>query len=167
MGPIMPSSQVDAVSGAKSILLGGLVAGALDITYAMIAAAAAGRSPARPVQGVASGLLGAAAFDGGAAIFTLGMVLQMFIACSAAAVYFVASTRIALLRERVLLPGSIFGVLVYLVMSFVVVPLSAFPFELSHPARAVIVGLLVHVVLVGLPIATFVRRRWAGVPAGR
>ena len=159
---MMKAAPMDARQAVKSILLGGLTAGVLDIAYAMIAAMSAGRSPARPVQAVASGLLGATAFDAGSVSFALGMFLHLSIACSAAAVYFLASTRIALLREKVFPPGAIFGVLVYLVMNFVVLPLSAVPFRLSYPPRVLIVGLLVHIFLVGVPIAYFVQRGWAG-----
>ena len=48
---MMKAAPMDARQAVKSILLGGLTAGVLDIAYAMIAAMSAGRSPARPVQG--------------------------------------------------------------------------------------------------------------------
>jgi len=152
------SKRIKGTSAPKSILFGGLTAGILDITYAMIAAATGGGSPVRPVQAVASGLLGSNAFDGGAVVFALGMFMHLFIACSAATVYYWASSRIALLRKTVLLPGAIFGILVYLFMNFVVLPLSVIPFTPSYPAQTLAVGFLVHIFLVGLPIAYFVRR---------
>jgi hypothetical protein len=153
--------RMRTASAAKCIVFGGLTAGAFDITYAMIAAASKGRPITRPVQAVASGLLGAAAFDEGMAGFLSGLALHFLIACAAAAIYFLASTRIALLRERVLLPGAIFGILVYLFMNFIVLPLSAVPFELTYPPRALFIGFVVHIFLVGLPIGHFVRRGWS------
>lgn len=145
----------------KAILSGGLTAGALDISYAMIDAVARGRLAVRPVHAVASGLLGAPAFEQGTQSFVLGLALHRLIACGAAAVYFAASTRIGLLRNRVILPGSIFGMLVYLFMNFVVLPLSVVPFKLQYPPPVLIVGFLVHIFFVGLPIAWFVRRAWS------
>lgn len=156
----MRSMQMRATRAAKTILLAGLTAGVLDIGYAMIDATARGRSAARPVQAVASGLLGAPAFDQGAVSFGLGLALHMMIACGAAAVYFLTSTRIALLRTKVLLPGALFGMLVYLFMNFVVLPLSAVPFTLRYPPHVLLIGFLVHIFLVGIPIAWFVRRGW-------
>jgi uncharacterized membrane protein YagU involved in acid resistance len=112
----------------------------------------------RAVQAVASGLLGAGAFEGGAATFSLGLALHFLIACSAAAVYYLVSRRFSLLRERVILPGAVFGVLVYLFMNFIVLPLSAVPFKLSYPPMTLAVGFLSHILLIGFPIAAAVRR---------
>jgi hypothetical protein len=58
----------------SGVLLGGSLAGALDILYAMGAAALRGRSPVRPVQAVASGLVGSSAFEGGAATLSVGFL---------------------------------------------------------------------------------------------
>lgn len=157
MNQVLSTSRI-----VRNVLFGGLTAGSLDITYAMTATTLRGRPPALAVKAVASGLLGRAALEGGASMFVLGLALHFFIALSAALLYYLASTRLALLRERVLVPGAVFGVSVYLVMNFVVLPLSAAPFKLSYPPLTLALGLLVHVVCIGWPIAAFVRRAWAG-----
>ncbi|MCB1033708.1 MAG: hypothetical protein KDD47_07735 [Acidobacteria bacterium] len=146
------------LSPQQGILFGGLVAGALDITYAMVRAHLQGRSAIGAVKAVASGILGVKAFQGGNEMFVLGLALHFLIACSAAGIYLLASRRIPLLRERLCLPGALFGVGVYLVMNFVVLPLSAVPFKLSYPPLTVAAGLLVHIFLIGLPIAYFAGR---------
>ncbi len=75
-------------SGAlPAILWGGVSAGILDITVAFIRW---GR-PVRILQGIAGGLLGAPAFQGGWGTAALGLVLHFFIALSAAVVYYTAS----------------------------------------------------------------------------
>ena len=144
----------------RAVLLGGATAGALDIAYAMILAVQRGRPATRPLQTVASGLLGSAAYDGGAATVALGLALHFVIATGAALVYYLASRRIAVLRERPLLAGALFGILVYLFMNFVVIPLSAVPFKPSYPPSALAMGFASHVLLVGLPIALAIRRVW-------
>jgi hypothetical protein len=149
----------------EGVLLGGFAAGALDIVYAMVAAQLRGRSPVRTVQAVASGLLGASAFDGGTATLLLGFVLQFVIATGAAAVYYLASRRIGLLRRSVLLPSALFGECVYLFMNFVVLPLSAIPFEPKYPPRVLVEGFFSHTLFVGLPIVLALRR--VGRPSER
>ena len=58
-----------------------------------------------------------------------------FIACSAAVVYYVVSTRLVILRQRVIVPGAVFGILVYLFMNLVVLPLSAVTLRAVIPAH--------------------------------
>jgi hypothetical protein len=82
----------------RAIILGGLIAGTLDIADALIFHAARGVAPWRIPQAIASGLLGRQAFDGGAWTATLGLGLHFFIAASAAAVCNLASLRLPLLN---------------------------------------------------------------------
>ena len=143
-------------SGTRNALLaigvGGLTAGALDLTQAMILF-----GPKIPLS-IAGGLLGRQAFRGGVGTYVLGVCLHFFIACSAAAVYYAASRTLGFLKEHPLVCGLFYGAAVEEVMSLVVLPLSALhavgPFKLYD----LILGLLVHMVVVGLPISFSVRR---------
>jgi len=139
-------------------LVGGLVAGILDIIYAFILSSLRGGSALGVLKSVASGVLGAEAFKGGVPIAALGLVLHLGITMIAAGIYLFAALNSAFMREHYLLCGSIFGVLVYLTMNFVVLPLSAVPFHLKYPLQAIIQGFVSHAVLVGIPIAVCVRR---------
>lgn len=143
-----------------AVFLGGLIAGALDIAYAMVLAVGRDRPPTQAVKAVASGLLGAEAFQGGAAMTALGFALHFFIALGAAATYVVASRKLGLLRTRIIAPAVIFGPLVYLFMNFIVLPLSAVPFQLSYPPKILIQGFVSHALFVGLPIAWATRSAW-------
>ncbi|HET8647044.1 MAG TPA: hypothetical protein VFO85_16225, partial [Vicinamibacteria bacterium] len=82
----------------RAILLGGLVAGTMDITAAILLYARRGVPPLRILQSVASGLLGRAAFTGGVPTAALGLALHFFIATTAAAVYVLAARRLPLAR---------------------------------------------------------------------
>lgn len=86
------------------------------------------------------------------------MPLHFFVACSAAATYYLASRKLPFLTEHPLVSGLFFGAAVEDVMRFVVRPLSALhargPYELGD----LILGLLVHMVVVVLPISFSVRR---------
>jgi hypothetical protein len=142
---------------AKAILVGGGLAATFDIVYAFVISAPHGVSPMRVLQSVASGLLGGGAFDGGAGAAAVGLLAHYGILFAAAALYLAASHRLPWLRERAVLCGLAFGVGVYLSMNFVVVPLSAVPFEIKYTPASLAQGFVSHAILVGLPIALAVR----------
>src|SRR6266852_5860659 len=102
-----------------AIAVGGLIAGALDLTQACILF-----GWDIPLA-IAGGLLGRQAFHGGVGTYILGVFLHFFIACSAAAVYYAASRRLRFLTEHPLVCGLFFGAAVQEVMNLVVLPLSA------------------------------------------
>jgi uncharacterized membrane protein YagU involved in acid resistance len=141
----------------KAIVLGGVVAGAFDMTYALVFYGMRGVPAARVLQTVASGLLGQASYSGGLASAALGLLLHFLIAIAAAATFFVASRRFTWLVQHAFVSGAIFGLCVYVVMNFIVLPLSAFPHKLAFPPIVLATGLFVHIFLVGVPIALFTR----------
>lgn len=140
------------------MLTGGLVAGTLDIAYACLFWAIKSDVPVEQIlQSVASGLLGKASFEGGSATAVLGLVLHYFIALSMALAYYLASRRWPLLWRRPLLYGAAYGLLLYAIMNYVVVPLSAAGPGSKDPLW-VTLSIAVHAFLIGVPIALFARR---------
>jgi hypothetical protein len=136
----------------RAIAAGGLIAGSLDLTQAYILF---GR---RVPLAIAAGLLGPPAFHGGTGTYILGVLLHFFIACSATAVYYAASRRLVFLLEHPLVCGLFFGMAVEQVMSYIVLPLSALHERGPYELHDVLLGLGVHMVIIGLPIAYSVRR---------
>jgi uncharacterized membrane protein YagU involved in acid resistance len=110
------------LSTLQAILWGGLVAGTVDIGAASLIN---GRSPVFISQIIAGGLLGKPSLDGGMQTAALGVVLQWAMCIIIAAIYVLASTRLDMLRRSWLLFGILYGIPVYFVMEYVVVPLSA------------------------------------------
>jgi hypothetical protein len=141
----------------RTVLTAGFVAGALDIVAAFVIYGWLGVGPVRILQSIAAGLLGAGAARGGAATAALGLFLQFFIATVAALAYYVGSLRLPALRERPVVWGAAYGVAVYVFMNFLVVPLSAVPNRPFNWRLAPLI-LLVHIVCVGIPIATVLNR---------
>jgi hypothetical protein len=136
-----------------AILVGGLIVGALDLTYAIVV-----YSPRNPIvipQGIASGVLGVKSYSGGAATAALGVLLHFVIALGAATVYYLASRKLRFLVRRAVLFGLIYGALVFMFMNWVVLPLSAFPYRRAPTIFKV--EFVWHWVGVGLPIALCVR----------
>jgi hypothetical protein len=135
-----------------AIATGGLIAGTLDLLQASILF-----GWDIPLS-IAAGLLGDKALHGGTGIFVLGVILHFFIACSAAAIYYITSRRLTFLTEHPLICGLFFGAAVEEVMNLVVLPLSALHARGPYELHDLIQGLLVHMVVVGLPISYSIRR---------
>jgi uncharacterized membrane protein YagU involved in acid resistance len=103
-------------------------------------------------------LLGKSSFQGGTKTAILGAFLHFFIAFSWAAIFYVASRRLTFLTQSPVLAGLLYGEFVWLVMNFVVLPLSAIHRWPVWNAASIITGPIGHTVLVGLPIALAVSR---------
>lgn len=142
----------------RSILWGGLLAGALDLTAAIVTNQIRGIAPIRILQSIASGILGMESYQGGVRTAILGTALHFVITFGAAAVYYVAGRKLMFLVSRPIVSGLIFGIAVYWFMNLVVLPLSAFPHKIAFRPALVVTGLIVHMLCVGLPIALSVRR---------
>jgi hypothetical protein len=166
----MPSSSLSAGSStaparaAQTIFLSGLVAGTLDITWAIVQTLIAGRSPMAMLRFIAGGLLGADALKGGVGTSMLGLGLHFVIAFGAAAVFYTLSRKISFLVQRPVLAGLLYGVVVWLVMNLVVLPLSSWHITLlpqkNWPAavKSASIALAALVTCVGLPIALLTAR---------
>jgi hypothetical protein len=127
----------------------------MDITAAFVTWWPKGIMPSRILKGIASGLMGPDAYGGGSSTAALGLALHFFIALSAATVFYFASRKLALLTQHPFLSGPLYGVAVYLMMYWIVMPLSRYrhrPFTLSSTAIAIIT----HIICVGLPIALII-----------
>jgi hypothetical protein len=135
-----------------AIAVGGLIAGSLDLTQACILFGA------KIPLVIAAGLLGRQALHGGIATYLLGVLLHFFIAFSATAIYYAASRSLVFLKEHPLVCGLFYGAAVEVVMGYIVLPLSALHERGPYELHDVIQGLLVHMVVVGLPISFSVRR---------
>ncbi|WP_077033917.1 hypothetical protein [Pelomonas sp. KK5] len=147
-----------------AVLLGGSIAGALDIIFAISFAAYNGATPARLLQTVASGLLGTAAFTGGVSAAALGLALHFFMSFLWAGVFLALARLLPALALHPVVSGIAFGVVVFFSMRLVVLPLSAFPYPVTFKPLATALDLLSHALLFGVPIAWAVQRALLNVP---
>src|SRR5438874_7559142 len=108
----------------KAIALGGLVVGALDLLDAVVFfGLRSGVRPARIFQSIAAGLLGRAAFTGGAQTAALGVCLHFLIAFLIVLTYYAVSRYVPFMTGHVFVSGVLFGLGAYFVMNYVVIPL--------------------------------------------
>jgi uncharacterized membrane protein YagU involved in acid resistance len=142
----------------RAVLVGGFVAGALDIAFAISFAAYNGATPVRLLQTVASGLLGKDAFAGGVPAAALGLALHFGMSFLWAGSYLALASRVPSIARHAGVSGVAFGIVVFLVMRLVVLPLSAFPYPVTFKPLATVLDLLSHTLLFGLPIAWAARK---------
>jgi hypothetical protein len=151
-------------SVAKSftrILWIALVAGTLDITENIVFNAFRGITPWRIFQFIASGLINGRSFQLGWASVGLGVLIHYAIALIWTAIFYITATEFNfnVLLRRPILSGLLYGMLVYAIMNFIVLPLSAVP---PRPSAATIAGrvnaLLALMFCIGMPVALLVKR---------
>lgn len=148
-GDASPAGRKSAI---RAIGIGGLIAGTLDLLQACILF-----GWDIPLA-IAGGLLGRRAFQGGAGTYVLGVCLHFFIATSVTAIYYAVSRKLRFLVEQPLICGLFYGAAVQEVMNLIVLPLSALHSRGPYELHDLILGLGVHMVIIGLPVAYSVRR---------
>ncbi|MBI2679130.1 MAG: hypothetical protein HYX28_10145 [Candidatus Koribacter versatilis] len=150
-------------SASRAIGWGGLLAGVGDITQAFVAFGLAFHAtPFRILQSIARGYFGPRTFAMGWTSALLGLATHFFIAFTAAAVYYLASRSFPrkagrVLTEHAVVCGLLYGLVVFSVMYFVVMPLTPIGWPRMNLANWV-TGPVGHPLLVGLPIALSVRK---------
>jgi hypothetical protein len=144
-------SIVKVIAGA------GLLVGTLDILDAIIFFGLRGVSATRILQGIAFGLIGRTSYAMGTRSVALGLLLHFFIATTWATIYLLASRRLPLSRHPWIY-GTLYGILVYMVMNYVVLPLSHIGLRPLPPLAPLINGVSALIVCIGLPLAFIARR---------
>ncbi len=148
---------------AAVILRIGLIAGAFDITDSIVFNAFRSITPKMIFQYIASGLIGLTSFKLGYASVVMGVVIHFCIALAWTAIFYGLSRKFSVLVRRPIASGLVFGSLVYVIMNFVVLPLSRVP----APTRAIplasrVNGVLALLFCIGLTVSLLVRRESLG-----
>jgi hypothetical protein len=141
----------------QAILWGTLIAGTLDILSAVVHSSLLGGGPVRMLKGIASGILGAASFEGGFWTAALGLALHFLIAFTATVVFYLASRKLKFMVRQPVVSGVLYGIAVYLFMYGVVLPLT-FHRNFFVQFTAILISVLIHIFFVGLPISLTIRR---------
>jgi hypothetical protein len=134
-----------------------LVAGALDILAAFVMAGAV----APVLRTVASGPLGDSLADGPLGA-PLGLLVHFSIMAAMVGTYFLVAAQLPMLNRMWVVVGLLYGVVLWVVMYWVVMPLRWDSYTTPHEAVPIARQLFAHCILVGLPIAWFARRYFTG-----
>jgi hypothetical protein len=151
-----PQSAARTLPVSRAILYATVVVGVLDAADGVVFRGLQGQNPIQVLQYIASSLLGARSFSGGLATAGLGVLLHFAVVLVVAAIYILASRRVAVLRMQWVLMGLLYGVAVWAVMNLVLLPLTAVaPSPIT--TAAVANGIIGHALFVGLPSAFFAK----------
>jgi len=136
----------------------GLVAGTLDIAENIIFNHFRGVTMKMIFQYIASGLIGMKSFSLGAESLALGVVIHYAIAMTWTVVFYLLSRKLMILTRQAAISGIVYGGVVYVIMNFIVLPLTSVP----HAPRAMTVasrvsGVLALLFCIGLTISLLVR----------
>ena len=143
-------------TAARTIIIAWLVVGILDISSAIVIWVTRGIGITRGLQGIAAGLLGKGSYDSGVATAALGLAIHFFVALIVVSIFYAASRKVLFLTQQAVLSGILYGVGVYLVMYWIVLP-TAFP-TFRHRLGNDALAIAIHICLIGLPTALIVRR---------
>jgi hypothetical protein len=141
---------------ARTIAWATLVAGTLDILSAFVWTWLAGGNPARVLPSVASGPFGDAIRDSALAA-PLGLAVHFAIMLVMVSAYVVVAARAPAMNRYWALAGVFYGLALWLIMYWIVLPLR---FGAPHPSEPAAIArqLVSHVLLVGIPIAWIASR---------
>lgn len=139
-------------------VLAGLAASIVEMITVVAIQGAMGVGAMRVLQAIASGLLGASAYSGGSTAAALGLFLHIAISLAAGVVFALAASRWRALIEHPMASSMAFGVGMYLVMSTIVLPLSAAAFPISNKPILVATSVSTHIFAFALPIVVVTRK---------
>lgn len=135
----------------RTIAMATLIAGTLDILFAICLSLYFGRDPMNMLRYVASGPLPPATDWGGAGSI-LGLVVHFTLMAIMATVFVVGIRSRPALLSKPLQAGLLYGLMTYVVMNWIVVPLR-FDAPLPPKPLSIATQLFAHIALVGIPIA--------------
>jgi len=157
---MQPNSSIPIRTSAKKslgtiILLSALLVGTLDILAAFADFYwSTGKNPLTIVSKfIASGVLGKEALTGGSSMIVLGLFLHYVIASLFTLFFFFIYPRMPFLQRNWLLTGLLYGIFIWAMMRFVVVPLSNTPPQKPLQLIGALKSCGILVCMIGLPLA--------------
>jgi len=150
MIPIKRTSSI-----LKTILLTGLLSGTLDISGAIIDYLLSGGT--RPVlifRYIARAVFGKEAAGAGTLMPALGLFFHYAISYGWTLIFFLLYPRLKLGSKNKFATGLLYGILIWVVMNLVILPLTALP-STPFSVKSSITGILLLMFLMGLPISLF------------
>lgn len=150
-------------SKSNTILTSGLIAGTLDILAAILiyAVILQKTTAVKILQSIASGVFKKEAYTGGSQMALYGLLLHYFIALAFALLYFLVYPYLPFLKKNTIISGFLYGIFVWLVMSFIVLPIAFPQLPEKHFDFPLILSMLILMFCIGLPIALMTRKYYA------
>ena len=134
-----------------------LLIGTLDLIDAFVFFGYLGVPAIRVPQSIATGFLGQLAYHDGMTSAAFGLILHYLIAFAVAGTYVYISGELPLHRKPILY-GAIYGVAVYCIMTYIVIPISNFYPQPRFAVRPFLNGIIGHILLIGIPLGLISKR---------
>ncbi|MBS1746757.1 MAG: hypothetical protein JST21_11360 [Bacteroidetes bacterium] len=148
------------MNAAKTIIVTGLIAGSLDILTAFTDYyIQTGKEPEGVLRFIASGLLGKDAFTERMIVAWFGLLFHFIIAYIFTLVFFLLYPKIKLLRINIFLTAIIIGMVIWIIMNLIVVPLSNTP-EIPFNWIKSLKAMLILMCMFGLPMAILFKKHY-------
>ena len=144
-------------SPLKTILLAGFVAGSLDLLAAIVILAK--MNAGGVLKYIASAIYGKDAFAGGTSMMVTGLLIHFLIAFTFAVCYFLIYPKITFCKNYPVASGLLFGIIVWVIMNLVAVPLTnvnAAPFKWDKA----LLNMAILMVMIGLPISLITQQHY-------
>ena len=142
-----------------------LVAGTLDAIAAILQFLInGGTQPERIFKYIARALVGESARSGGYEMVVLGITLHYLVALVWTIIFYIFYRHFSFIRQQIFLSGIIYGLIVWTIMNFVVIPLSRLGPQNLH-LKGMIISSLVIVTCIGLPVALLIHKFFKSTPA--
>jgi ribose/xylose/arabinose/galactoside ABC-type transport system permease subunit len=146
----------------STILLTGLLVGILDITAAMIKFYIdTGKGPAPIFKYIASGVFGNEAFAGGTLMVASGVIFHFIIALIFTTILFILYPTLSRWLKNKFLIGILYGIVIWLVMNRLVLPLSGTPTPKSFDIKQAVIGALILIFMIGIPASIIAHKYYS------
>jgi hypothetical protein len=137
----------------QSALKSGLIVGCLDAVAASLHAyIMRGMTPDKVFTFVASGALGQNVYAGGSIMALVGLIFHFIIAIGWTFIFYAVYPKLTILQSNKFFAGMAYGIFIWLIMNFVVIPLSLIglrPFN----ATSASIQIIIHLFIIGVPIS--------------
>jgi hypothetical protein len=137
----------------SAILFIGFIVGTLDaIAASLYSYGFTGSTPDKVFRYVASGFFGLKALSGGLAFAAWGLVFHFIIATSWSGLFYLVYPKVRFFGSAKYYSGIVYGVFIWLMMNFVVIPMSNVQVSFHFTARTVVM-IMIHMFVIGIPIS--------------
>ncbi len=150
------------ISLPVAILISGLIVGTFDaIAASVFSYGFSGASPDKVFRYVASGVFGKEALTGGMSVAAWGLFFHYIVATGWTALFYFLYPKINVLSSSKYVAGIAYGLFIWLMMNFVVVPLSNVPPSVFHFTIRTAVMIMIHLFIIGVPISYMVNKYYS------
>ena len=148
----------------KAIIRAWLIVGTLDIIAAFLQYYLKTKnSPVIVLQYIASGVFGDDAYTGGLQMTIWGLLFHYVIALAFTALFFRLFRALPFIRRMGVLSGILYGIFMWSVTQFIVIPLSNIPGVAPLKATSVATAVAILIICIGIPLYYLARNAYGPI----